>query len=195
MSKPTPQVDGFIRKSKKWRDELQALRKIILTTELTEDVKWRVPCYTLQNKNVVLINGFKEFAALSFVKGVLMKDPDHILLQIGENTQSGRWIKFTNVREIEQKAPVLKAYIEEAIEVEKSGAKVPMKKTADFPVAEEFQKKLKEMPKLKAAFEALTPGRQRGYLLYFAGAKQSKTRQSRVEKCMNLILKGKGLED
>jgi uncharacterized protein YdeI (YjbR/CyaY-like superfamily) len=195
MNKENPKVDGFLRKAKKWREELSALRRIILDSELTEDVKWRVPCYTIGGKNVLFINGLKEFCVLAFVKGVLLKDPRHILLRIGENTQAGRWIKFTNVGEIAELEPVLKAYIDEAIRTEKAGLTVKLKKTADFKVPPEFQKKLKEMPALKTAFNALTPGRQRGYLLYFASAKQSKTREARVEKNVPKILKGKGLDD
>lgn len=188
-------VDGFLRKAKKWRQELGELRRIILGSELTEDVKWRVPCYTLNNKNVVFMNGFKEFCALSFAKGVLLKDLQGILLEIGEHTQAGRWIKFTSVQEIVKIEPVLKAYINEAIGVEKAGLKVKLKKTSEFKVAEEFQTKLDANPALKAAFTALTPGRQRAYLLYFSGAKQSKTREARVEKCTPRILEGKGLDD
>lgn len=195
MSKANPKVDGYLRKAKQWRDELAALRAIILESELTEDVKWRVPCYTLDNKNVVLIHGFKEFCALSFVKGSLLKDARHILLRPGENTQGGRWIKFTSVKEIAEMAAVLKAYIREAIEVEKSGAKVPMKQTSDFEVPDELKKKLNQAPALKKAFNALTPGRQRGYLLYFAAAKQSKTREARIDKYTEQILSGKGLND
>jgi uncharacterized protein YdeI (YjbR/CyaY-like superfamily) len=195
MNKMNPKVDGFIRKSKKWQRELQKLRTIILGSELTEEVKWRVPCYTLKGKNVLFINGFKEFCVIAFVKGVLMKDPRRILLKIGENTQAGRWIKFTNLQEIEKMEPVLKAYVDEAVKVEKSGAKVKLKKTSEFKMAEEFKTKLDEMPALKTAFNALTPGRQRAYLLYFSSAKQSKTREARVEKCMQRILDGKGLDD
>jgi len=194
-AKMNPKVDGFLRKAKKWRPELEELRRIILNSELTEDVKWRAPFYTLNNRNVVFMNEFKEFCALSFVKGVLLKDPQKILLRIGENTQAGRWIKFTSVREIVKLEPVLKSYLDEAIEVEKAGLKVKLKKTAEFKVAKEFQTKLNEKPALKAAFGALTPGRQRAYLLYFSGAKQSKTREARVEKCMPRILEGKGLDD
>jgi len=193
-TKTNPSVDGFIRKSKKWQEELKALRAIILVCPLTEEVKWRVPCYTLDGKNVVLINGFKEFCALSFVKGALLKDEKGILQKIGQ-AQAGRWIKLTSARQIAEMKSVLKAYILEAIEVEKSGAKVKMKETSDFPMAEELKSKLDEDASLKKAFEALTPGRQRGYLLYFSGAKQSKTRAERVAKCVPAILRGKGLDD
>lgn len=193
-TKTNPSVDGFIRKSKKWPEELTALRAIILTCPLTEEVKWRVPCYTLEGKNVVLMNGFKEFVALSFVKGALLKDPKRILQKIGQ-AQAGRWIKLTSVREIAKLKPILKAYIMEAIEVEKSGEKVKMKKTSDFAMPEEFKNQLDGSPALKKAFEALTPGRQRGYLYYFSGAKQSKTRAERVAKYTPQILQGKGLDD
>jgi uncharacterized protein YdeI (YjbR/CyaY-like superfamily) len=190
-----PKVDGYLRKNKKWQPELQKLRTIILSCGLTEEVKWRVPCYTYQNSNVVLLGAFKEFCVLNFVKGSLLKDAKGILLKIGENTQVGRWIKFTQVREVVELETVLKAYINEAIEVEKSGLKPTLKKTSDFKIPEEFQTQLAEIPALKTAFNALTPGRQRGYILYFSGAKQSKTRASRVEKCKPQILKGKGLDD
>ena len=191
---PNPQVDGFLRKAKKWQEELKELRRIILDCQLSEEMKWRHPCYTLQGKNVVLIHGFKEYCAVLFMKGALLKDAKGLLVAPGK-MQSGRQIRFANVREITQMEPTLKAYIHEAIEAEKSGLKVRHKTTAEFKVPEEFKEKLKEAPALKAAFDALTPGRQRGYLLYFSGAKQSKTRESRVEKCMPQILKGKGLDD
>jgi len=190
-----PKVEVYLRKAKKWQEELKALRRIILDCQLDEEVKWRHPCYTFQGKNIVLINGFKEYCALLFVKGALVKDAKGILVAPGENTQSGRLIRFTNVREIVEMEPTLKAYIREAIEVEKSGLKVKLKKTAEFKIPEEFKKKQDEIPALKTAFDALTPGRQRGYLLYFSGAKRSKTRESRVEKCVQQILKGKGLDD
>jgi uncharacterized protein YdeI (YjbR/CyaY-like superfamily) len=191
---PNPQVDGFLRKAKKWQEEYKELRRIILDCQLSEEMKWRHPCYTLQGKNVVLIHGFKEYCAVLFMKGALLKDAKGLLVAPGK-MQSGRQIRFTNLREITQMEPTLKAYIHEAIEAEKSGLKVRHKTTAEFKVPEEFKEKLKEAPALKAAFDALTPGRQRGYLLYFSGAKQSKTRESRVEKCMPQILKGKGLDD
>jgi len=195
MSRMNPKVDGFLRKAKKWQEELKALRRIILDCQLDEEVKWRHPCYTFQGKNIVLINGFKEYCALLFMKGVLLKDANSILVAPGQNTQSGRLVRFTDVREIVEMEPTLKAYIHEAIEAEKSGLKVRLKKTAEFKIPEEFKKKLDEIPALKTAFDALTPGRQRGYLLYFSGAKQPKTRESRVEKHMQQILKGKGLDD
>ena len=195
MSRMNPKVEGFLGKAKKWQEELKALRRIILDCQLDEEVKWRHPCYTFQGKNIVLINGFKEYCALLFMKGVLLKDANSILVAPGQNTQSGRLVRFTDVREIVEMEPTLKAYIHEAIEAEKSGLKVRLKKTAEFKIPEEFKKKLDEIPALKTAFDALTPGRQRGYLLYFSGAKQPKTRESRVEKHMQQILKGKGLDD
>jgi uncharacterized protein YdeI (YjbR/CyaY-like superfamily) len=195
VNKPNPKVDGFLQKAKKWREELSKLRTILLDSPLTEEIKWRIPCYTLNGKNVILINGFKEFCTISFVKGALLKDAKGILLKIGENTQAGRWIKFTNVEQIAKLESVLKAYIREAIAVERAGLKVKFKKISDFKVPEEFQAKLDEVPALKKAFAALTPGRQRAYLLHFSGAKQSKTRAARVEKWMPQILSGKGLDD
>jgi uncharacterized protein YdeI (YjbR/CyaY-like superfamily) len=171
------------------------LRKIILDCGLTEELKWGHPCYTFQKSNIVLIHGFKEYCALLFFKGALLKDANGILVQQTENVQAGRQIRFTNVREIVEMEPILKTYISEAIEVEKAGLEVDYKKTSEFKIPEEFQKKLDEIPALKTAFDALTPGRQRGYILYFSGAKQSKTRESRVEKCMRQILNGKGLND
>jgi uncharacterized protein YdeI (YjbR/CyaY-like superfamily) len=195
MNRTNPKVDGFLRKSKRWQKELQKLRTIILESQLTEEVKWRVPCYTLEGSNVVLINGFKEFCALSFVKGALLKDVKCVLLKIGENTQAGRWIKFTSVGEIAELEPILKAYIDEAIEVERAGLKVPLKKVADYVIPEELKNKLSQSSALKTAFKALTPGRQKAYILYVSAAKQSKTREARVEKCTQRILDGKGLDD
>ena len=194
MSAMNPKVDGFLRKTKQWQEELKELRRIILDCHLNEEVKWRHPCYTLGGKNVVLIHGFKEYCAILFVKGALLKDAKGLLVAPG-SMQSGRQIRFTTLREITQMEPTLKAYIREAIEAEKSGLKVKLKKTSDYKVPEEFKQKLDENPPLKAAFAALTPGRQRGYLFYFSGAKQSKTREARVEKYMPQILKGKGLDD
>ncbi len=195
MNKPNPKVDGFIRKNKQWQDELQQLRKIVLDTPLTEDVKWRVPCYTFEGSNVVLFGAFKESAVLSFVKGALLKDPKKILLQPGENTQSARVLRFTNVQQIIDLQSTIKAYIHEAIELEKSGAKVNFKKIEEFAVPEELQTRFNQMPALKKAFTALTPGRQRAYILYISAAKQSKTRESRVEKHLKRILAGKGIDD
>jgi len=187
-----PKVDEYLRKAKKWREETEKLRTVSLDCGLTEELKWGKPCYTFQKSNIVIIQGFKEFCALLFCKGALLKDPNGILKKFG--WQAARRIPFTNVREIVEMEPILKAYICEAIEAEKAGLKVNYKKKPE-PIPEELQNKLDEIPALKAAFEALTPGRQRGYILYFSGAKQSKTRASRVKKCMPQILKGKGLND
>jgi uncharacterized protein YdeI (YjbR/CyaY-like superfamily) len=190
-----PKVDAYLRKAKKWQKEFEKLRMIILNCQLTEELKWGVPCYTFEKRNIVLIHGFKEYCALLFVKGALLHDAKGILITQTENMQAARQIRFTNVREIVKLKPILKAYIDEAIEVEKAGLKVNFKKTAEFKIPEEFQNKLDEIPALKTAFDALTPGRQRAYILYFSQPKQSKTRESRVEKCMRQILKGKGLND
>jgi uncharacterized protein YdeI (YjbR/CyaY-like superfamily) len=190
-----PKVDGYLRKAKKWQEELEKLRMIILDGQLTEELKWSKPCYTFQKSNIVIIIPLKEHCALMFCKGALLKDANGILSKPGENTQAGRWIKFTSVREIAEMETILKAYIYEAIEVEKAGLKVNFKKTTEFIIPEEFQNKLDEIPALKTAFDALTPGRQRAYILYFSAPKQSKTRESRVEKCMQQILNGKGLDD
>jgi len=187
-----PKVDGYLRKAKKWQGEMKKLRRISLDCGLTEELKWGKPCYTFQNSNIVIIQGFKEFCALLFTKGALLKDLNGILKKFG--WQAARRIPFTNVREIVEIEPSLKAYIREAIEAEKAGLKVTLKKNPE-PIPEELQNKLDEIPALKAAFDALTPGRQRGYILYFSGAKQSKTRESRIEKCMRQILNGKGLND
>jgi uncharacterized protein YdeI (YjbR/CyaY-like superfamily) len=188
-------VDTFLSKSKKWQEEFEKLRRIILDCQLTEELKWGVPCYTFQNRNIVLMHGFKEYCALLFFKGALLNDAKGILITQTENTQAGRQIRFTNVREIVKMEPILKAYIHEAVEVEKAGLKVNFKKTTEFAIPEEFQNKLDEIPALKTAFDALTPGRQRAYILYFSAPKQSKTRQSRVEKYMQQILSGKGMND
>jgi uncharacterized protein YdeI (YjbR/CyaY-like superfamily) len=190
-----PQVDAFLNEEEKWREEMKKLRKIILSCPLTEELKWGKPSYSLEKSNIVLMHGFKEYCALLFFKGALLKDAHGILVQQTENTQSARQVRFTNVREITRLEPILKAYVLEAIEVEKAGLKVEYKKTSEFTIAEEFQNKLDEIPALKTAFGALTPGRQRAYLLYFSAPKQSKTRSSRVEKCLPQILKGKGLND
>ena len=183
------------RKGNKWQQEMQELRRIALDCGLTEEAKWGWPCFTAEKSNVVLTHGFKEYCALLFFKGALLKDAKGILVQQTENVQSTRQIRFTNVREIVKMEAVLKAYIREAIAVEKAGLKVKLKKTAEFKVPEEFQNKLDEIPALKTAFRALTPGRQRGYILHFSAAKQSQTRTARVEKWMPQILKGKGLLD
>lgn len=190
-----PQVDFYFNKAKTWKEEIQLLRKIVLDCHLTEELKWGCPCYTFEKSNIVLIHTFKEYCALLFMKGALLKDPNGILIQQTEHVQAARQVRFTNLKEIKKLEPVLKAYIFEAVEVEEAGLKVEYKKTAEFSVAEEFQKKLDNTPALKAAFEALTPGRQRGYHLYFSAPKQSKTRESRVEKYMQQILDGKGLND
>ena len=195
MNRMNPKVDAYLSKAKKWQEEFEKLRTIILDCGLTEELKWGDPCYTFQKSNIVLIHGFKEYCALLFFKGALLKDAKGILIQQTENVQAARQIRFTNVREIVKMKPILKAYIHEAIEAEKAGLKVNFKKTTEFRIPEEFQKKLDKIPALKTAFDALTPGRQRAYILYFSAPKQSKTRESRIEKCMQQILKGKGLND
>ncbi|NQF14968.1 hypothetical protein HPY31_13710 [Brevibacillus sp. HB1.3] len=194
-SKTNPKVDEFLGKAKKWKAEYEKLRRIVLDCELTEDFKWMHPCYTFEKKNIVLIHGFKEYCALLFQKGALLKDPNGILIQQTENVQAARQIRFTSVEEIMERESILKAYIQEAIEVEKAGLEVDFKKHEEYTIPEEFQNKLDEIPALKTAFEALTPGRQRAYLLHFSAPKQAKTRESRVEKCMQQILEGKGLND
>jgi uncharacterized protein YdeI (YjbR/CyaY-like superfamily) len=188
-------VDGYLSKAKKWQEELEKLRMIFLDCQLTEELKWGKPCYTFQKRNIVVILPLKEHCALLFCKGALLNDANGILIKPGENTQAGRQIRFTNVREIVEMETILKAYIYEAIEVEKAGLKVNFKKITELIIPEEFQNKLDEIPALKTAFDALTPGRQRAYILYFSAPKQSKTRVSRVEKCMQQILNGKGLND
>jgi uncharacterized protein YdeI (YjbR/CyaY-like superfamily) len=192
MNKTNPRVDEYLRRAKKWPEEMEKLRRICLDCGLTEELKWSKPCYTFQKSNIVIIQGFKEFCALLFCKGALLKDRKGILKKFG--WQAARRIPFTNVREIVEMEPILKAYIHEAIEAEKAGLKVEFKKNPE-PIPEELQNKLDEIPALKTAFDALTPGRQRGYILYFSAAKQSKTRETRVEKCMQQILNGKGLND
>ncbi len=195
MNKMNPKVDAFLRRAKKWQGELKELRRIVLDSQLTEELKWYQPCYTFEKNNVLIISGFKECCVLSFIKGALLKDAKRILAKPGENTQSARVIRFTNVPDIVEMEPILKAYIREAIEVEKAGLKVKFKKITEHKIPEELQNKFDEIPALKTAFHALTPGRQRAYILYFSAAKQSKTRQSRIEKCMQRIRKGKGLDD
>jgi uncharacterized protein YdeI (YjbR/CyaY-like superfamily) len=195
MNEKSPKVDGYIRKNKQWQEELETLRTAVLDCGLTEEVKWKVPCYTFEDSNIVLMHVFKEYCALLFPKGALLKDEYDILVQQTKNVQSARQIRFTEVDEIVEMEPILKAYIDEAIAVEKAGLEVEFKETSEFDMPEEFQTKLDESPELKAAFEALTPGRQRGYLLYFSGAKQAKTRASRVERDRQHILEGKGLND
>jgi uncharacterized protein YdeI (YjbR/CyaY-like superfamily) len=190
-----PKVDFYFNKEQKWQNEIAKLRGIALTCGLNEELKWGCPCYTLQGNNIVLIHVFKEYCAFLFFKGALLQDAGSILIQQTENVQAARQARFTSAEQIEQQAATLKAYIYEAIEVEKAGLKVELKKTADFAVAEEFQQKLDENPALKIAFEALTPGRQKGYLLHFSQAKQTKTREARVEKAVPQIMAGKGLDD
>ena len=194
-----PKVDFYFSKAKKWKKELEQLRMIVLDCGLSEELKWGVPCYTFQKSNIVLIHVFKEYCALLFFKGALLKDANKLLIQQTENVQAARQIRFTTanggIQEIVKMKAILKAYIHEAIEVEKAGLKVPLKKTKEFSIPEEFQKKLNKTPALKTAFKALTPGRQRGYLLYFSQPKQSKTRESRIEKYTQQILNGKGLND
>ena len=187
-------VDYYFNKGR-WQKELEQLRTIVLDCGLTEELKWGVPCYMLQISNIVLIHVFKEYCALLFFKGALLNDAEGILIQQTENVQAARQIRFTNVQEIVELEPIVKTYIFEAIEVEKAGLQVDLKKTTAFAVAEEFQHKLDTIPALKTAFEALTPGRQRAYLLHFSAPKQSKIREARVEKCMPLIMSGKGLND
>jgi uncharacterized protein YdeI (YjbR/CyaY-like superfamily) len=190
-----PKVDFYFNKAKQWHQEYRQLRSIALNCGLAEELKWGCPCYTFQGNNIVLIHGFKEYCAFLFFKGALLNDAEGILIQQTENVQAARQIRFTNSQEIIEMGAMLKAYIYEAIEVEKAGLKVELKKTAEFATAEEFQIKLDATPALKTAFEALTPGRQRGYKLYFAAPKQAKTREARVEKSVPQILNGKGLDD
>ena len=190
-----PNVDWFFNKTTPWQEEYGELRRIALDSGLTEELKWGCPCYTFQEANIVLIHGFKDYCALLLHKGALLKDESGILIQQTENVQSARQIRFTGVEEIYEMEQMLKSYVKEAIEVEKAGLKVEMKETAEFKMPVEFQNVLGDMPELKKAFYALTPGRQRGYLLYFSQAKQPKTRESRIEKYLNKILNGQGLDD
>ncbi len=192
---PHPSVDAFLEQEERWRPEFEALRAIVLPSGLKEEIKWGKPTYTLDGNNVVLMHGFKDYAALLFMKGALMKDEERVLVQQTENVQSARQLRFTSVDEIKRMDNMLKAYVDEAIAIERSGEKIVKKTTADFPVAEEFQARLDGDPALKAAFEALTPGRQRGYLLFFSSAKQAKTREARIDKCVPQIMAGKGLDD
>jgi len=192
--KTNPKVEFFFKKGK-WQEEFEKLRAIVLDCDLTEELKWGCPCYTFEERNIVLMHGFKDYCALLFFKGALLKDPKGILIQQTENVQAARQIRFTSAREIVKLKAVLKAYIREAVEVEKAGFKVPLKKTKEFNIPEEFQNKLNKDAALKKAFKALTPGRQRAYLLYFSAPKQSRTRESRIEKSVPQILKGKGLND
>ena len=190
-----PKVDWYFTQNKTWQEEIETLRSIVLDCGLTEELKWGCPCYTHEDSNIVLIHVFKEYCALLFFKGALMKDPSGILIQQTKNVQSARQIRFTNVEEIVKRKRILKSYVKEAIAVEKSGLKVELKKTEEFDVPEEFQSKLNEMPALKRSFKALTPGRQRAYLFYFSQAKQAKTREARIEKYLQKIFDGKGLDD
>jgi uncharacterized protein YdeI (YjbR/CyaY-like superfamily) len=194
-STANPRVDAFIANAKRWQAELKQLRAILLDSELTEELKWGEPCYTFQGKNVAIINGLKESCALAFFKGALLKDVHGLLTRPGQHTQAARWFKFASVREIAEMKSVLKAYIREAIEVEKSGLKLKLRKTSDLKFPEELRTILEEFPDFKSAFDRLTPGRQRAYIFHISGARQSKTRQSRVQRCMPQILKGKGLLD
>jgi uncharacterized protein YdeI (YjbR/CyaY-like superfamily) len=195
MNSMNPKVDAYLRKAEKWQEEFKKLRMIILDCGLTEELKWGVPCYAFEKRNIVLIHGFKEYCALLFFKGALLNDANGLLIQQTENVQAARQIRFTSIREVVKLKPILKAYIHEAIELEKARLKVNFKETREFILPEEFQKKLDNIPALKKAFHALTPGRQRAYLLYFSAPKQSKTRESRVEKYRQQILNGKGLND
>jgi uncharacterized protein YdeI (YjbR/CyaY-like superfamily) len=190
-----PEVDLFLNKAEKWQEELERLRAIILDCQLTEELKWGVPCYTFRKSNIVLIHGFKEYCAILFMKGALLLDAEGILIKQSENVQSGRQVRFNDLQQIIELEPTLKAYIYEAIEVEKAGLKVELKKHTDYIIPEELQQRMDEDPALKAAFEALTPGRQRAYILYFSDSKQAKTRESRIEKYIPRILIGKGLTD
>lgn len=190
-----PSVDFYFNKEQKWQEEIRKLRLIVLDCALTEELKWGVPCYTYEKSNILLIHVFKEYCAVLFVKGALLHDPHSLLIQQTENVQAGRQIRFTNVREIETMEPILKEYILEAIEVEKSGLEVPFKKNTQYTIPEELQAKFNGIPAFKTAFEALTPGRQRAYYLYFSAPKQAKTREARVEKSIPQILDGKGLND
>lgn len=190
-----PKVDVFLSKAEKWREEFEALRTIVLECGVIEELKWGQPCYTFKKNNIVLIHGFKEYCALLFFKGVLLSNADSLLIQQTDHVQSARQIRFTNLKEIWDVKQQIRNYVFEAIEIEKAGLKVAMKKTSDFEVAEEFQYKLDALPTLKNAFDTLTPGRQRAYLFYFSEAKQAKTRLARVEKYIPQILNGKGLND
>jgi len=195
MNNINPKVDWFFAKDTQWQKEYEKLRTIILDCGLIEELKWGCPCYTFENTNIVLIHGFKEYCALLFFKGALLNDPNGILIQQTKNVQSARQVRFTNVKEIVKMEKILKAYVYEAIEVERAGLKVKLKKTSEFKIPEEFQKRLVKNAALKKAFNALTPGRQRAYIFYFSQAKQSKTREARVEKYIKQILNGKGLND
>lgn len=195
MTRMNPKVDTFLSRAKKWQDEMTQLRAIILDCALTEELKWGKPCYQLEGRNVVLIHGFKEYCALLFFKGALLKDPKRVLIQQTENVQAARQVRFTNLQDILKLKATLKAYVKEAIAAEKAGLEVTYKKTSEFKMPEEFQNKLNKNSALEKAFAALTPGRQRAYLLHFSAPKQSQTREARIEKCTPQILEGKGLND
>ena len=190
-----PKVDFYFNKAKQWQQEYEKLRTIVLDCNLAEELKWGCPCYTLAGKNIVLIHGFKEYCALLFFKGALLTDPNNILIQQTANVQAARQVRFTNILEIVEMELIIKSYIRQAIEVERSGKKVELKKVEEFPAPQELQDKFNHIPSLKTAFEALTPGRQRAYILHFSAPKQSQTRQSRIEKAIPKILNGKGLND
>jgi uncharacterized protein YdeI (YjbR/CyaY-like superfamily) len=190
-----PKADWFFKKDTKWQEAYSDLRMLVLDCGLTEELKWGCPCYTVEKSNIVLIHGFKDYCALLFMQGALLKDPKNILIQQTENVQAARQMRFANIEEILKNKSTIKAYIKEAISIDKAGLKVELKKTTGYKIPEEFQHILNEMPELKKAFQALTPGRQRGYLLYFSAAKQAKTREARVEKYLQQILDGKGLDD
>lgn len=194
-STPHPKVDAYLEIATRWQGEMKALRTILLASGLTEELKWYQPVYTLEGHNVAIISSFKEHCIIGFFKGALLRDEQLLLSVPGENTQSSRFFKFTSAREITRLKPIIKAYIEEAIHVETSGLKVEFKKIADRPIPEELRQRFDEQPALQTTFAALTPGRQRAYLLYFSAAKQSATRASRIEKCIPLIMEGKGLND
>lgn len=191
----SPKVDEYLREARSWQEEFEKLRMTILECGLTEELKWNKPCYMYKNKNIVIIQGFKKYCAVMFFKGALLNDPNGVLVRPGENSQAQRQIRFTDAQEIMEMKTVLKDYVNQAVEVEKSGLEVNFKKTEEFMIPEELQTKFNEMPSLKTAFDTLTPGRQRAYILYFSKAKQSKTREARIEKYMQNILDGKGLND
>ncbi len=194
-SRKNSKVDRFFEKATKWQDEMEKLRSILLECPVTEELKWEKPCYTFQEHNVAIIQGFKEYCALLFPKGVLLKDPKEILVQQTENVQAARQLRFTSAQEIVRLKSVVKAYVKEAVAIEKAGLEVTYKETSEFKMSPELRERMVESPAFERAFRALTPGRQRGYLLYFSAAKQSKTRESRIEKCVPKIFKGKGLQD
>lgn len=195
MNPQNPQVDAYLRKLKNWREESEKLREIILGFPFDEELKWGKPCYSFEGSNILIIQGFKQYCALMFCKGALLKDAKRLLIRPGENTQAGRQLRFKSALEIENARPVLKAYIKEAIEAQKTGRKVAYKETSDYEMPEELVQRFKEDPAFKKAFNSLTPGRQRGYLLHFSAAKQPKTREARIEKCMPQIFDGKGIHD